>query len=155
MQGKQAAPKEPVPVRMRIVPLGPVALGRALNCGKCGYTLPTLTYLHLRSEYSQQAQRDAGGFSPNHLYIDWREMPGWWFDGETLRPTDEARAEYQRTREKVRTARRKETDIERKKVAGRAPLVPKRARDNVLFGTSRPAPRRIECLECGVENLIV
>jgi hypothetical protein len=96
------------------------------------------------------------------LYIDWREMAGWFFDGETLRPTDDHRERYQRAREKVRTTPHTETRLTRLKLAGRSPrgksLVPYEERQRqgglVGFPTKRPAPQRIECLQCGVENLV-
>ena len=160
MRGKRGPSKEPVTARMHVVR----RTGRALHCGRCGQRLPTLTYRSLARvpEYMRQEQRDNGGLSPNGLYIDWREMAGWRFDGETLRPTDDLRERYQRAREKVRTTLRAETKPTRLKLAGRAPhgkgLLPGEERQrqggDVGFPPMRPAPERIECLQCGVENLI-
>src|SRR5688572_5384911 len=101
MQDKPIPPREPVTVRMRIT--GAFDKDRVLNCGRCGQRLPTIEYLPFTDVTDQQAQRNGGGFSPNHFYIDWREMPGWAFDGETLRPTDDHRERRQRAREKVNT----------------------------------------------------
>src|SRR5690349_17103871 len=149
---------EPVVARMRIVLRGRLPTGRALQCGRCGQRLPTLSYLPLHRDIDRQAQRDNGGLSPHDLYLDWREMPGWWFDGETLRPTEELRGRYQRAREKVRTTPGAAARGTRAKLASGKGLVPseERQRQGVLgeFPQLRPAPRFVECVQCGLVNLI-
>ncbi|MDF3017962.1 MAG: hypothetical protein K0R44_3187, partial [Thermomicrobiales bacterium] len=113
-------PSEPITARMRIVHRGYWPTGRALNCGRCGHRLPTLIYLPLPTGYLREGQRKNGGLSPNDLYIDWRDMAGWRFDGATLRPTEEHREKRQRAREKVHANSRKETRPTRLKLAGRS-----------------------------------
>jgi hypothetical protein len=105
------------------------------------------------------------------LYIDWREMGGWWFDGGTLRPTEEHRERRQRAREKAGAMPRAETRVARMKLAGHTKradgsargasrsLIPHeerpRQRQNALgFPDHRPAPQRIECPRCHDENRI-
>ena len=163
MRGKRFRPNEPVTARIRTVPVGRLPTGRALHCGLCGQRLPTLTYLPIPSEYLREGQREDGGLSPNDLYIDWREMAGWAFEGETLRPTEDHREKRQRAREKVRVNPPKETQPTRLKLAGRSSrgkgLIPSEERQRqgglVGFPTKRPAPQRIECSRCHAENKVV
>jgi hypothetical protein len=130
MPDRSTPTKEPATARMRLV--GRLKARGILNCGRCGQQLPTLTYLPLHWEHGRQQQRDNGGLSPNDLYIDWREMGGWRFDGGTLRPTEEHRERRQRAREKAGAMPRAETRVARMKLAGHT----KRA-DGSAHGASR------------------
>jgi hypothetical protein len=137
---------------------GTLGTRRVLNCGHCGQSLPRLSYFPQLASDPAAGRAVSSSLSPDHYYIDWREMAGWTFDGETLRPTDDHHAKRQRAREKVHATPRSETKRTRQKLAGRVGLLPHEERQRqgglVGFPSKRPAPRWIECSRCHVENQV-